>query len=579
MVRYSACLCLFAVLYCGCGPDDEVVAPEGAERSGVGIEGEEAVTEGALARAIDPRKSLIVTDHGIVGRFTLKAVMDQLVRQSGEAGLSSLKLFRQWWDTERPAPGLNLGAHCDDQRSGSTAVFNGFPLSCPRPEGAQALQDPFSNPEADEEYLALALVNRFDLAPANGANCGEYRMIFARRSGVSDALNRNLIIFEAVLANPHRELGLAGCRPVLDFWAGLSTKAAAQRGSELLSFYFNGLPGFSPVVHINNYGVASSGRVRSNQFMGAQWTLREFQLHQACAPGAGCTLRFAPRTVKVNPDPSLFGVSTSPLAVEFQGTGPSSFIASIPSLLINDVNRFSYAPLDKFNAAESRPQDPNTYTQMFAQNPAFRAQIQRKLTALGSPLTPENLVARAQALSCAGCHETSGSAPLGGGLTFPISRGFVQVEEIVPDIGPDGPRFSISPALRDVFLPRRKVVFEAVLNRPLLGAVAKSQVAPATVKPGQVFQVTVTMVNAGTTAWSSATGFKLMPASLQVRNAWGVSEVALAPTEFVHFGGTKAFVFNVRAPAAPGQYVLQWQMQRGATAFGALSPSLVVKVL
>jgi hypothetical protein len=54
---------------------------------------------------------------------------------------------------------------------------------------------------------------------------------------------------------------------------------------------------------------------------------------------------------------------------------------------------------------------------------------------------------------------------LGGGLIWPSSMGFVHVTEAQRDTAPDGTqRFVISPALTNVFLPRRKAVLEAFLN-------------------------------------------------------------------------------------------------------------------
>jgi len=52
-----------------------------------------------------------------------------------------------------------------------------------------------------------------DLAPANGAHCGQQRMIFA-----SNAQNRMFFIIEAQVPNPAPELGIDGCLPLAQFW-------------------------------------------------------------------------------------------------------------------------------------------------------------------------------------------------------------------------------------------------------------------------------------------------------------------------------------------------------------------------
>ena len=78
---------------------------------------------------------------------------------------------------------------------------NGYPYDCrPDPsEGAEATRDPFTDESTSlDAYVPIGLFNRFDLAPFDGTHCGEYRIVYPRRSGMSDTGRRNLIIFEAV---------------------------------------------------------------------------------------------------------------------------------------------------------------------------------------------------------------------------------------------------------------------------------------------------------------------------------------------------------------------------------------------
>jgi hypothetical protein len=62
-----------------------------------------------------------------------------------------------------PSPGLFIGEH----RVLSTASINDFPVECPRDEGLVA---DAANPVA--HFEAHAIVNRVDLIPDNGADCG-----------------------------------------------------------------------------------------------------------------------------------------------------------------------------------------------------------------------------------------------------------------------------------------------------------------------------------------------------------------------------------------------------------------------
>jgi hypothetical protein len=139
---------------------------------------------------IDPRRSLAVTDDAILASFSFQAVMDQLVAQAGVPGLTSLQLFQQWWSTAVTCPPPD-------------PKISHFAYQCPRAEGQQAQQNPFVSPSSDLSYTPIGLFNRFDLAPADGSDCGEYRVVFARRSGFTNSLQRNLVIFEAVLPNPN----------------------------------------------------------------------------------------------------------------------------------------------------------------------------------------------------------------------------------------------------------------------------------------------------------------------------------------------------------------------------------------
>ena len=185
-----------------------------SERGGIGLEPHDR-TLSASATTIDARKSLAVTERTLLASFPIQDVFNQLAAQGG--GFTGVQLFRQLWDTQNPSPGqADLHAvanynHCT--ANGNT--LNGFPYGCREIEGAQAASSTSIN-----HYDAVGLYNRFDLAPANGANCGEYRIVFAKRASTPGG-GRNFIIFEAVLPNPDPVAGIEGCRPVANFWRDL----------------------------------------------------------------------------------------------------------------------------------------------------------------------------------------------------------------------------------------------------------------------------------------------------------------------------------------------------------------------
>ncbi len=459
-----------------------------SERRGIGLEPLNANTPNLVN--VDSRRSLAVTDENILAQFSFQATLDAIISRTstGTGNQTAQALFNQWWDsanvgsTTAPTPHCNtLDANNPNPLPGA-ATLNGFSYECPRIEGSQATTNPFS--AGDDGYKAIGLFNRFDLAAVDGSDCGEYRIVFAKRSGESGGLNRNLVIFEGTLANPKPIKGINGCIRVAEFWAGLSTVASQTvRTQKLKGFYFDGLPGFKPVFHPHSYGAGPTGRgqIRSNQFMQFNWILREFKMLEAPActtPNCGLadlsTLIIKPVTVKVNPAGLLFANGNDARTVAFR----QEFISQIDKLSINDINRFDFTPSNQFNGGQSDEMDTleNVYIEQFQSAPnSFRTSIQTKLTAIGSPLTPEHVVARAQALSCAGCHELSVGAPfgsgvpLGGGLVpWPRSQGFTQISELnflkEKISRSEGFRFGISEALKDIFLPHRKNVLQNYLD-------------------------------------------------------------------------------------------------------------------
>jgi hypothetical protein len=236
---------------------------------------DEAVT--CPVPTLDRDRSLEVTDPTALANFSLHRVM-QAITASGKATNTPLQLWQQWMKTF-------------DDCGNPDVDPNGYGIVCSRkPEASLAGINPFKS--SGPRFEPTALANRFDLAPRSGADCGEYRIIYAMKDGNG----RGFLIFEGRLPNPTPSLGIAGCAPVADFWAQLSNDSSAtSRAAKLDQFYFTGLTGFEPVVAASHYGLvttpsataARKGQIRTNMFVQfAQWNLREFQLSKPCAPSA-----------------------------------------------------------------------------------------------------------------------------------------------------------------------------------------------------------------------------------------------------------------------------------------------------
>jgi hypothetical protein len=133
---------------------------------------------------------------------------------------------------------------------------------------------------SDQAMRPLAVFNRFDLAPADFVHCGEHRIVYGMKESPNFPLDRFLLIFEASVPNPDPEAGEEGCRPITEFWAGLSEVGDTEIATKLSAFFYEGEMDTAtlddPVVSYKNYGGdGARGQVRGNLFMQQPWQLRE----------------------------------------------------------------------------------------------------------------------------------------------------------------------------------------------------------------------------------------------------------------------------------------------------------------
>ncbi|HET8935201.1 MAG TPA: hypothetical protein VFN67_17255 [Polyangiales bacterium] len=418
-----------------------------------------------------PDPALVNTDPFVLARFGLKRVYEQLLKRAHVVGPSATTLYQQMWDSMDAASAAKFRApHCDDNQSS----INGFPVECPRPE--TALKDTRPN-----MFVPVALTNRFDLSPSDGANCGEYRIIYAMTP--FDPSNRNLMILEGVLPNPKPGCGLDACRPVVNFWRDLSTlDVSTARGQRELAarmerFYFTGISGFSPVIHPNHYGMqgrggyggVNGGQIRTNMFVsGTTWQMREFKLARRCRHGR-CRLLFEPSALGENPFPPLFNERAAA-----PDARAADFLASFPdqtqNLITDEVNLITLNTDPRFNAGQSTSSniEDDYVGQAIAGLSAegrseLTTSIRAELTALGREhVSTLDVVQRAMTQSCAGCHMLARNAPLSddgrSGPFWPDVRpdGFVHIDE----------NGFLSPGLWCAFLPFRRTVLDGFAASP-----------------------------------------------------------------------------------------------------------------
>lgn len=420
------------------------------ERGGVGLELQQLqfnddfnksgrpIRLGLLSK-LDERLSIIVTDKASTSAITFSEVMDKL---ADDMRVDKLTLFHRWWDTANKDTQDNLFCNSAQQ-------INGFPYRCPRDEGKQAHLNPFDCANPCAGYTAIAFVNRFDLADKDrGQHCGEFRIVFARNSGLGAGKNcefpateRLLIIFEALVPNPrpphspvkpHPDnifVNLAGCRPIVEFWLSLSdpNMSTTDRGTALRHFFLKGLPDadIGPVVDARNYaGGPASGQIRTNQRMQPDWTLREFKTYGG---------RIVPVTVKSNPGNSLFWKDPrekDPREIEFADylvrkdtlDNLRGVASSMGKAGEANIDTFAFGltvpGVDHLNSFESEAgrSDGNVVAAFDSCRLSNDCLIEKKITEAlkGSPLSANNIIHRIGTQTCAGCHHFSnGDTELG----------------------------------------------------------------------------------------------------------------------------------------------------------------------
>jgi hypothetical protein len=404
-----------------------------------------------------PERVLLETNVDAVGGVALASVFKALATNGGRNGDGNL-LYQQLFDSYATADQALLpGAiHCGDETTNGVPTLNGFPIDCNRAE-AQHVNDM-------NNFFATAFVNRFDLAPANGAHCGQQRMIFANNSR-----GRTFMILEAQIPNPQPDLGIEGCRPLAQFWMDQNNEPDAKvRGQRLAQAFLQGGVkgltefGFGPFYTAENLTVGS-GQIRTNQFDSKPWTLREFKLALD-----GDSLSVIPFPTSESPNGQLWN-ETNPLP---QGEAcRQNFLGALNGVLTDDRSLMSFIVDGPCKDGESREDTSENYARELAKSPGFRSQLEEKLLSVGSKLSPEDIANRARfSGSCIGCHNEASGSSLGNGVFAPFSTDFPQVLEFSQACGNGeaGSCFVTSNGLNTVFLPGRLAVLSNFLGVPIV---------------------------------------------------------------------------------------------------------------
>jgi hypothetical protein len=402
--------------------------------------------------AIMPERVLLESNVDAVANISLFAALSALASNGGRTDDPQL-IYQEIYDSYSSADQARLpdAIHCGDEQTDGQPTLNGYPIECNRFE-AQEIDNLGS-------FFATAFVNRMDLAPTNGAHCGQQRIIFANNS-----IGRAFMILEAQIPNPTPELGIDGCRPLAQFWLDQNAIGdPVERGRRLAEAFTVGSPeltkfGFGPFLTAENLTVGS-GQIRTNQFVSFPWTLREFKLALD-----GEQLKAVPFPVSESPNGGLWNEASGLPQGE---ACRQNFLGAIDGVLTNDLSQMSFVVDSACKDAESRNDFGEDYASQLS--PGFRSQLESKL--LGTGLTPDDAANRAQfAGSCIGCHNEASSKFLGDGVFAPFSVDFPQVQEFASQCtgGEQGNCFLTSNALQGTFLPGRLQVMGLLLDVPIV---------------------------------------------------------------------------------------------------------------
>lgn len=428
---------------------------------------------------VDPAgPALLITDPTVLEKLPLKRVVEQTLALAG-VDMSATEAMQRFFDTMNSTADGKFSdvRHCDDPVN--PAMFFTLEkdaLTCPRAEGALAHSEGLLTDGDPDSFFPVAVVNRFDLTPADGFRCGQYRIIYAKRSGLTDPDDRVFLIFEAALENPLPGC-LEKCSPIAQFWHGLQGKSPAEIAAEIEGFFFDGLPGFNPAVHPRHfgfdapdagYGAHEGGQIRVSMHMQDPWDMREMRFDR---DPEHLNPSFVPTTVKNNPPPSHFDPAledVSGLASPFRSIFA---VEAVLPLARNELHAIQMSVAPEFNGGESvlDGDGKNDYVAIAtsSSDTSFLEEIDQNIAGLpdalttcppGDPLDAAAILKRATALSCAGCHAPKDllgpDRSIGCGLVWPDSIGQVHVTE----------KGQLSPALQNVFLPRRAEVLQSFVQ-------------------------------------------------------------------------------------------------------------------
>jgi len=421
--------------------------------------------------SISPERSVLEGNPDALEYFSLNHVLESATGDIAEDVYRTYALSFAERSESEPQP----GPRCDDAQPAShgLSTLNGFALPCPAEAANLYWQLPAWKP--------LAATNRFDLAPAGGENCGEQHLSFffdTSFSGQPEFPVRAYLNFVALIANPAPELGLDGCRPLLDFWASLNRPeydaptrrarafeiaflggsmigSSAQASRELARLLSAGM---APLISPRHFGYR--GRLQL-LYLGdrGEWHFFEHAL-------------LSEKEHLVERLPLTQSIAVSALLEEHPKREQciKGLLSSIPSLLSEDPNLMRLGVGSECFAATNSTTETTLSAGVLTAplGPDLRERLDEYLAdnypELG--LTGLAIAHRATfAGTCAGCHVVGDSPWSNAHNVSHVSRDFMQA---CASSGPDATRrcYARSTVLNTLFIPHWTSVLDEFLRHP-----------------------------------------------------------------------------------------------------------------
>jgi hypothetical protein len=450
----------------GCGDDGgdgdppaiDAAVPDAEPAPDTAVGNDEVTIERSIL--INDEDTLGAEDFGL--RRTVQAIIDSSegAASTPEAFLTSL--LATFDDPERVNPDNNLTIPVD-VRPGEAALS---PAELLDPTNAKGMR-------------VVGIFNRFERIPMTGDFCGSARLVYVMPVDAANQGSTITFMFDAIVPNPDMAQGREGCRPVAEFWAGLSAiEDPAARAAALETFLFVGTADLEPVVRFANF--QGSGGITTDHFInGVKWQMRNFAtaLDEDMLPIA--------RSARVNaPLTEFFDSAFDPATAgpEWENTDPAVFAAQRDlfqaDFLDMQVGRLS-APEASGNALTAQSiilgfgvgfgnpyrdfqsDSEDTDNAAVQIDDTFRADITAKLE--GTGVTADIVLNRANALTCGGCHFSAIGDQVGvdsadAPVMWPAAApgGFVHINE----------KGEISELLDKYWLPDRLAKLNAYLAAP-----------------------------------------------------------------------------------------------------------------